>query len=73
MTTSITAFQAVKASHLVGMLEVFDPNTLATALRVESLIVKHGIVSEFTYWERVENVLNDLGYDYDEIFEVLER
>ena len=73
MTTSITAFQAVKASHLVERLEGFDPNTLATALRVESLIVKHGIVSEFTYWERVERVLNDLGYDYDEIFEVLER
>lgn len=73
MSSTIRAFQTDKAHHLVGMIEGYDPKTLATDLRVKSLIIKHGIVSEFTYWERVEHVLNDLGYDYDEIFEVLER
>lgn len=73
MAETIRGFQEDKALLLVEAIRKYDPSTLATAERAISLFVKHGIVNDFTHWSRVELVLADLGYDYDEIFEVLSR
>lgn len=72
MSHTIQGFQADRAVDLIERIAQETGNEVST-LRVHSLMVKHGVVSERTYWAKVENVLNDLGYDYDEIFEVLER
>ena len=73
MSHTIKGFQQDKAVLLVDTITNYEPTTLATVERVLYLFTKHGIVSDYTYWARVEKVLADLGYDYDEIFEVLER
>lgn len=38
--------------------------------RIVSLYVKHGVVSDYTLWAKSDEVLSDLGFAYDEIFEV---
>ncbi|QDH48092.1 hypothetical protein SEA_DEJAVU_85 [Microbacterium Phage DejaVu] len=38
--------------------------------RVLRQIQNHGVVSEYTYWRKLPDVLDGLGFDYDEIEEV---
>lgn len=73
MSHTIKGFQEDKAVLLVDTIMKYDPTTLARVERVLSLFVKHSIFNDFTYWKNVEKVLADLGYDYDEIFEVISR
>lgn len=73
MAETIRGFQEDKAVLLVEAIRKYDPKTLVSVERVHYLMVKHGIVSDLTHWGRIERVLDDLGYDYDEIFEVLSR
>lgn len=73
MSHTIRGFQEDKAVLLVDAIQKYDPTTLATVERVHALFVKHGVVSDHTHWIKINDVLDDLGYDYDEIFEVLAR
>lgn len=69
MSSTIRGFQQDKAVLLVEAIRD-KMSEIVSVERVHALMVKHGIVSDRTHWERVEHVLADLGYDYDEIFEV---
>lgn len=69
MSSTIRGFQEDKAVLLVEAIRD-KMSEIVSVERVHALMVKHGIVSDRTHWERVELVLADLGYDYDEIFEV---
>lgn len=66
---TIRGFQEDKALLLVETIAKKTGDSI-DAGRVHYLMMKHGIVSDITYWRKVEDVLSDLGYDYDEILEV---
>lgn len=69
MAHTIRGFQEDKALLLVDDIAKKFGETIAVT-RVMSLFVHYGIVSDYTYWKAIERVVNKLGYDYDEIFEV---
>lgn len=69
MSHTIRGFQEDKALLLADDIAKKTGESIAVT-RIHALMVTHGIVSDPTYWARVEKVLNDLGFDYDEIFEV---
>lgn len=70
MSNTIRGFQLDHATILVDRINEKFPADTVSIERVDSLMVKHGIVNDTTHWRKVELVLADLGYDYDEIFEV---
>ncbi|AWY06413.1 hypothetical protein SEA_TANDEM_84 [Microbacterium phage Tandem] len=71
MSHTIRGFQEDKAL-LVSDAIAKKVGDQVSVERVHSLLVKRGIVSDMTYWRRIESVLADLGYDYDEVFEVIQ-
>lgn len=72
VSLTIETFQHDKAMDLADRIKD-ETGNLVSVTRIRTLMVKHGIVGEVTYWAKVENVLADLGFAYDEVFEVLAR
>lgn len=72
MSHAIKGFQHDKALELADRIAHETGSSVDTA-RIESVLQKHGVVGYLTSWQKMDAVLNDLGYDYDEIFEVLSR
>lgn len=69
MSSTIRGFQEDKALLLADTIAKKTGDNVPV-IRIQSLMVKHGIVSDLTHWRRIDEVLHDLGYDYDEVFEV---
>lgn len=67
--TPAEAFQMGRAILLQEQINT-RMNCHIAVERIKSLFVKHGIVGDYTLWEREDRVLKDLGYEYDEIWEV---
>lgn len=69
MSHTIRGFQEDKSLLLVDAIAQKTGESISVT-RVHYLMMKHGIVNDRTHWDRVEKVLADLGFDYDEVFEV---
>lgn len=70
MSHTIRGFQADKALDLADAI-LDRTGESEGVLRIESVLKEHGVVSDYTYWKQLPNVLADLGYEYDEIMEVI--
>lgn len=71
MSHTIRSFQEDRAILLQDEIaHKLGGSTSSTVERIVSLFVKHGVVSEFSLWNKMDEVLKDLGIDYDEIHEV---
>lgn len=71
MSHTIRGFQDDQALLLQERIEKkLGDSTMSSVERILSLFVKHGVVSEYTLWKNIAEVLKDLGIDYDEIYEV---
>jgi len=69
MAHTIRSFQGDKAVLLAEKIEN-KTGEFIEASRIETVLQTYGVVSDYTYWRRLPNVLEALGFDYDEIEEV---
>lgn len=71
MSQTIRGFQEDQAILLQDQItKELGDSTTSSVERIVTLFVKHGVVSDYTLWKKIDEVLQDLGIDYDEIFEV---
>lgn len=69
MNTAIRDFQLDQAILLQDRIAQKTREYIAVN-RIVTLFVKHGVVSDYTLWAKSDEVLSDLGFAYDEIWEV---
>jgi len=67
--TTIAGFQVDKAEKLSDEI-ILKTNEDVAVLRILSALQANGVVNESTYWRKLPDVLDTLGFDYDEIVEV---
>ena len=69
MAHTIRGFQADKAVLLADKILDKTGETISVD-RIIRVFQTYGVVSDYTYWRKLPNVLDALGFDYDEIEEV---
>lgn len=69
MAHTIKGFQDDKTLLLADKILAKTGESVGVT-RIYSALQNNGVVSEYTYWRKLPDVLKSLGFDYDEIEEV---
>lgn len=69
MSHTIRGFQADQAVLLADKIMAKTGSDIDVD-RIVTVLQTYGVVSDYTYWRKLPNVLDALGFDYDEIEEV---
>ena len=69
MNTKIQDYQMDAALLLADDIAKATGEHIAVE-RIAALMVHHGVVSDFTWWKKQDEIVTALGYDFDEIWMV---